>query len=184
MYPTKSVPIFYDRTHWALTYLKHAGLLIGTRRGFFKITEKGKQILNQNPTKIDDNYLKQFPEFVEFQIGKKEKTKSESEKNVRDKTPLELLEESYKIINDELGKELLAQVKNCNPQFFERLVITLLVKMGYCGSIKEAGKTIGGHGDEGIDGGVKEDVLDLDVLYIQARKSTCVILRARNSKIC
>lgn len=183
MYPTKSVPIFYDRTHWALTYLKHAGLLIGTRRGFFKITEKGKQILNQNPTKIDDNYLKQFPEFVQFQIGKKEKTKSGSEKNVKDKTPSELLEESYKIINNELGNHLLSQVKSCNSQFFERLVIILLVKMRYGDSIKEAGESIGGKGDEGIDGGVKEDVLGLDVLYIQAKKSTCVIRRVRNSKI-
>jgi restriction system protein len=95
---------------------------------------------------------------------------------------MELLEERYKIINDELGKKLLAQVKNCNPQFFERLVITLLVKMGYGGSIKEAGESIGQQGDEGIDGVIKEDVLGLDVLYIQAKRWDGVIGRPEIQK--
>ena len=81
LYLTKKVSIFYDRTHWALTYLKHAGLLIGTRRGFFKITERGKQVLNKNPVKIDDNYLKQFAEFIEFQRTKRKDSKQESKEN-------------------------------------------------------------------------------------------------------
>src|SRR5829696_3172070 len=79
LYLTKKVSIFYDRTHWALTYLKKAGLLIGTRRGFFEITERGKEVLIKNTAKIDKKYLKQFPEFVEF---KKVKRKAEDQESI------------------------------------------------------------------------------------------------------
>ena len=186
LYPTKKVSIFYDRTHWALTYLKHAGLIIGTRRGFFKITERGKQVLTKNPAKIDDAYLKQFPEFIEFQKGKRKEGKQESKENEtiiqQNATPSELLESSYKIIQEELGIQLLSQVKKCTPEFFERLVVQLLVKMGYGGSIEEAGEAIGRQGDEGIDGVIKEDVLGLDVLYIQAKKWDGIIGRPEIQK--
>ncbi len=84
-------------------------------------------------------------------------------------TPWELLESSYEIIQEELGIQLLNHVKKCTPEFFERLVVQLLVEMGYGGSIEEAGEAIGRQGDEGIDGIIKEDVLGLDVLYIQAK---------------
>ena len=138
-------------------------MLIGTRRGFFQITERGKQVLNKNPVKIDDNYLKQFPEFIEFQKTKRKESKQESKENEiitqQNATPWELLESSYKIIQEELGNQLLSQVKKCNPTFFERLVVQLLVEMGYGGSIEEAGSAIGRQGDEGIDGVIKEDVL-------------------------
>src|SRR5215207_5117556 len=186
LYLTKKVSIFYDRTHWALTYLKHAGLLIGTRRGFFKITERGKQLLNKTPPKIDDNYLKQFPEFIEFQKSKRKEDKQESKENEtiiqQTATPYELLESSYKIIQEELGIQLLTQVKKCTPEFFERLVVQLLVEMGYGGSIEEAGQAIGRQGDEGIDGVIKEDVLGLDVLYIQAKKWDGIIGRPEIQK--
>jgi restriction system protein len=186
LYLTKKVSIFYDRTHWALTYLKHAGLLIGTRRGFFKITERGKQVLTKNPSKIDDNYLKQFPEFIEFQKAKRKEGKQDSKENEtiiqQNSTPWELLESSYKIIQEELGIQLLNQVKKCTPEFFERLVVQLLVEMGYGGTIEEAGQAIGRQGDEGIDGVIKEDVLGLDVLYIQAKKWDGVIGRPEIQK--
>ena len=148
-------------------------MLIGTRRGFFQITERGKQVLSQHPPKIDDNYLKQFPEFIEFQKVKRKEDKQESKENEiitqQNATPWELLESRYKIIQEELGNQLLSQVKKCNPTFFERLVVQLLVEMGYGGSIEEAGSAIGRQGDEGIDDVIKEDVLGLDV-YIQAKK--------------
>ena len=186
LYLTKNVSIFYDRTHWALTYLKHAGLLIATRRGFFKITERGKQVLTQNPIKIDDRYLKQFPEFVDFQKVKRKDENLESKGNEfttnLNATPWELLEESYKTIQEELGIQLLSQVKKCTPEFFERLVVKLLVEMGYGGSIEEAGLAIGRQGDEGIDGIIKEDVLGLDVLYIQAKKWDATIGRPEIQK--
>lgn len=173
LYPTKKVPIFYDRVHWALTYLKHAGLVEGTKRGFFKITERGQGVLRQNLEKIDNKFLGQFPEFLEFQRGGKRKEKHETlekQANYSNRTPLELLEESYKIVMEELASELLDNVKNCSPSFFERLVVELLVEMGYGGSIKEAGQAIGRTGDEGVDGVIKEDPLGLDQIYIQAKK--------------
>ena len=186
LYLTKKVSIFYDRTHWALTYLKHAGLLVGTKRGFFKITERGKQVLTKKPAKIDDNYLKQFPEFIEFQKAKRKEAKKESKENEninqQNATPWELLESSYKTIQEELVNQLLSQLKKCNPAFFERLVVELLVEMGYGGSIEEAGSAIGRQGDEGIDGVIKEDVLGLDVLYIQAKKWDATIGRPEIQK--
>ena len=108
-------------------------MLIGTRRGFFQITERGKQVLNKNSVKIDDNYLKQFPEFIEFQKAKRKESKQESKKMkllLSKMTPWKLLESSYKIIQEELGNQLLSQVKKCNSTFFERLVVQLLVEMG------------------------------------------------------
>ena len=123
LYPTKKVSIFYDRTHWALTYLKHAGLLIGTRRGFFKITERGKQVLTKNPAKIDDTYLKQFPEFIEFQKDKRKGDKQESKENEaiiqENATPWELLDSSYNVIQEELGIKLLSQVIECTSEFLK-----------------------------------------------------------------
>jgi len=171
LYETKKVSIFYDRTHWALTYLKHAGLVIGTRRGFFKITERGKEVLKQNPGKITDSFLRQFPEFIEFQTVKKiKKDSGDSLEVISHKTPWELLEHNYKTVTEQLASDLLNNVKNSSPEFFERLVIELLVSMGYGGSIKDAGQAVGRTGDEGIDGIIKEDFLGLDSIYIQAKK--------------
>ena len=175
LYPTKKVSIFYDRTHWALTYLKHANLLESTKRGFFRITERGRDVLKQQPNRIDDKFLSQFSEFLVFQTPDKKRNKK-SKANLlnnsvnNDKTPYETLEESHKVVREELANDLLNSVKNCSPNFFERLVVELLVSMGYGGSIKEAGQAIGRTGDEGIDGIIKEDVLGLDLIYIQAKK--------------
>jgi restriction system protein len=106
-------------------------------------------------------------------IGSKQQQQESKENesiSLENATPWELLESSYKIIQEELGIQLLNQVKKCTSEFFERLVVQLLVEMGYGGSIEEAGQAIGRQGDEGIDGVIKEDVLGLDVLYIQAKK--------------
>jgi restriction system protein len=171
LYETKKVSIFYDRTHWALTYLKHANLVEGTRRGFFKITGRGKQVLKQELDKITDNFLRQFPEFLEFQTAKKIKKDTGDNLQVTShKTPWELFEENYKAVTEQLAINLLNNVKNSSPEFFERLVVELLVSMGYGGSIKDAGRAVGRTGDEGIDGIIKEDVLGLDSIYIQAKK--------------
>lgn len=170
LYETKKVSIFYDRTHWALTYLKHANLVERTRRGFFKITQRGKHVLIQNPDKITDNFLRQFPEFLEFQTAKKIKKQSADVELFSNKTPWELLEENYKKVTEQLASDLLTNVKNSTPEFFERLVVELLVSMGYGGSIKDAGRAVGKTGDEGIDGIIKEDILGLDSIYIQAKK--------------
>ena len=177
LYPTGGGPIFYDRVHWALSYLKNAGLIEGTRRGFFKITKRGIDVLKHHPEDINAKYLKQFPEFNDFLNRSKEDREekdSQSQKENRDdvinKTPEEIVEDGYHLIRENLVREILENVEKSSPSFFERLVVELLVAMGYGGSIKEAGRAIGKTGDEGIDGIIKEDILGLDAIYIQAKK--------------
>lgn len=168
---------FDTRVLWAISQLRNAGLLENTRRGVFKITERGQTVLKENPAKIDTKYLKQFPEFLEFlgavksdqqETSKEEVEKEEIEKD--EKAPLEVFEESYQEMRQNLARDLLNQVKNCPPDLFERLVVQLLVKMGYGGSEKEAGKALGKSHDGGIDGVIKKDVLGLEVIYIQAKR--------------
>lgn len=171
--PSGQQTIIGNRVYWALTHLKHAGILESTRRGYFKISQRGLGVLQQNPSKIDLRFLSQFPEYLEFRrTSKKEKNgvvEVESE-ILNQRTPEELFEESYRSIRQELAQELLNQVKKASPGFFERLVVDLLVKMGYGGSREDAGEAIGKSGDEGIDGIIKEDRLGLDTIYIQAKK--------------
>jgi restriction system protein len=173
--PSGKQQIFTNRVYWALTYLKRAKFLESTRRGSFRLTESGLRILQQNPPTINIKFLSQFPEFHQStETPKKTKDKievAEVETEIISKqTPEELLEDGYQRIRQELAQELLSRVKSCSPHFFERLVVELLVKMGYGGSIKDAGQVIGKSGDEGIDGTIKEDRLGLDVIYIQAKK--------------
>jgi restriction system protein len=160
---------FSSRASWARTYLQKAGLLEATRRGHFKITERGKEVLKKKPSRIDNNLLSQFEEFREFQ-GKK-KTKKENDIPVSE-TPIESIATHYDRIRAALASELLERIKKCSPQFFERLVILLLVRMGYGGSLKDAGQAIGRTGDGGIDGVIREDKLGLDNIYIQAKRWT------------
>lgn len=168
--PSGQQPVFDNRVGWARTYMKKAGLVESTRRGFFQITERGLEVLRRNPSDINDKYLQRYPEFVEFQSPKTKGTKASKEEPPNPKTPKELIEEGYQKMRQNLAQDLLSQVKNCSPDFFERLVVELLVKMGYGGSIKDAGDAIGRSGDEGIDGIIKEDRLGLDIIYIQAKR--------------
>ena len=168
--PSGQQPIFDNRVGWAKTYLKKAGLLDTPRRATITITERGLDILRKNPTEINVKFLKQFPEFVEFQTTKREEASEEITEESLSQTPEETLEAAYQKIRKSLAQELINKVMNLPPSFFERLVVELLVKMGYGGSIKDAGKAIGKSGDEGIDGTIKEDKLGLDIIYIQAKK--------------
>jgi restriction system protein len=146
--------------------------LESTKRGVFKITQRGLEEVNKNPVRIDVNYLLQFPEFVEFRAirnsGETEMAVDVS--HVSDKTPEEILESAYQRMRQELAGELLLAIKSCSPAFFERLVIDLLVSMGYGGSRIDAGSAIGKSGDGGIDGIIKEDRLGLDAIYVQAKR--------------
>ena len=163
--------VFDNRVGWARTYLKKAGLFISPKRGFFQITDKGKEILSQNPSEINLKFLNQFPEFIEFKTTKKDNDKSEPEIiETSETTPQESIEFGYQKIRKELELELLNRVKSCSPDFFERLVVDLLVKMGYGGSRRDAGRAIGKSGDGGIDGIIKEDKLGLDIVYVQAKR--------------
>lgn len=163
--------VFDNRIGWARTYLKKAGLFISPKRGFFQITDRGKEILSQNPSEINLKFLNKFPEFIEFKTTKKDHDKSEPEIiETSETTPQESIEFGYQKIRKELELELLNRVKSCSPDFFERLVVDLLVKMGYGGSRRDAGRAIGKSGDGGIDGIIKEDKLGLDIVYVQAKR--------------
>ena len=175
--------IFDNRVGWARTYMKKAGLLDATRRGFFKITQRGLEALKQNPSEINIDFLSHYPEFMAFREIRKEKEKISPEpKNEEKSSPEDLLVYGYQKIRQELSDELLTQVKTCSPAFFERLVVELLVKMGYGGSRKDAGQAIGRTGDEGIDGIIKEDKLGLDTIYIQAKRWTNTVSRPEIQK--
>ncbi len=160
---------FSSRVSWARTYLQKAGLIETIRRGHFKITQRGLNVLKKKPDRIDNKLLSQFEEFREFQ-GKK-KTKKEND-TTSSETPIESIAAHYEEIRSALASEVLERVKKSSPQFFERLVILLLVHMGYGGSLKDAGQAIGGTGDGGIDGVIREDKLGLDNIYIQAKRWT------------
>ena len=167
--PSGKQAIFDNRVGWARTYLKKAGLIESTRRGFFRITDRGLQVLKQNSAKIDVAFLKQFEEFKEFRAIKSKK-RTESDEEEAETTPEEALANAYQDLKNNLAGELLQQLKASSPRQFENIVIDLLVAMGYGGSRKEAAKAIGRSGDEGIDGIINEDRLGLDVIYVQAKR--------------
>ncbi len=163
---------FDNRTHWARTYLKQAGLLESAGRGRFRITSRGSDVLNSRPDFIDNAFLRQFDEFRAFQNRghRNNQTEREGIPVESTETPEERLESSYQTLRRGLAQELLQRIMQCSPRFFERLVVQLLVAMGYGGSLQDAGKAIGQSGDGGIDGIIKEDRLGLDALYIQAKR--------------
>jgi restriction system protein len=174
--PSGKQPIFDNRVGWARTYLKKAGLIESTRWGFSRITERGLNLLNQNPQKIDDIILNAYPEYKQFKsytLEKKTPIKNKQDDTI---TPEEELENAYQDLSNNLSNELLLQVKNVSPSQFENIVVDLLVEMGYGGSHKDASQAIGGIGDEGIDGIINEDRLGLDRIYIQAKRWQNVIV--------
>jgi len=174
--PSGSQAVFNNRVGWARSYLKQAGLLASPKRGFFVITPKGQQLLAQNPPEINVSLLEQYPEFVEFRNRKKEKSETDGEstdvkaEQATNETPEDALASAYKKLRAALEAEILSAVKDSSPSFFERVVVDLLVKMGYGGNRQDAGKAMGKSGDGGIDGIINEDRLGLDVIYIQAKR--------------
>jgi restriction system protein len=172
--PSKSQKLFYNRVYWAKAYLKMAGLVENTRRSHFKITQQGLETLKENVESINIKYLRKFPEFISTIEGNKKADTKEETTSIANislsKTPEELMESGYQKIRESLEEEVLSKLKMIHPSFFERIVVQLLVKMGYGGSIAEAGKATRYTNDEGIDGIIKEDKLGLDVIYIQAKR--------------
>jgi restriction system protein len=171
--PSGRQTVFRNRVSWASTYLRKAGLLKNPRRGHMQITDRGREILKQNPQKIDVEFLNQFEEFLAFRsLRFHQEPSGITTTYTADETPEELLTRGYDSLKETIISELMEQVKNASPEFFERLVVELLVKMGYGGSYREAATVVGRSGDEGIDGVIKEDRLGLDVIYIQAKRWT------------
>nr|VFJ44603.1 MAG: restriction system protein [Candidatus Kentron sp. FW]VFJ54189.1 MAG: restriction system protein [Candidatus Kentron sp. FW] len=178
MLPSGVQSKFYNRVGWAATYMKNAALLEPTRRGFYRITARGKALLDEKPEAIDVKFLQQYPEFIEFRQRKGTRGGNKDASTPTGKlpgdistvTPSEALENAYEDLRGELAGDLLSRLKKTSPSFFERVVVELLVKMGYGGSRADAGKAIGKSGDGSIDGIIKEDKLGLDVVYVQAKR--------------
>lgn len=170
--PSATQEVFNNRVGWAKTYLIKAKLLESPRRSIFKITERGEKILKENPKLINASLLRQFEEFIDFVKPTKddEETETLDELDHSQATPEEVLDSAYQKIRKALSQDLLSRIKASHPSFFERLVVELLVKMGYGGSIKDAGRATRFTNDEGIDGIIKEDKLGLDVIYVQAKR--------------
>lgn len=168
--PSGKQAIFDNRVGWARTYLKKAGLLDSKKKGYFFITQRGLDVLAEKPKAIDVSYLSRFNEFTDFISSSTSSEQRTTDKHLSDFTPEELIENSYQKLHDELVLEILNTIKDYTPDFFERLVVDVLIKMGYGGSRKDAGEAIGKSGDGGIDGIIREDRLGLDAIYIQAKR--------------
>lgn len=188
--PSGTAPLFDNRVGWARTYLKQASLLRSSKRGVFQITDAGRALLAENPRQIDGALLDRYETFRQFKSRRREKGEGEVEAPVKpfqqelpaDETPEDALAAAYGRLRRNIETDLLDQVKAATPAFFERLVIDLLVAMGYGGSRQDAGRAIGRSGDEGIDGIIKEDKLGLDVIYVQAKRWDATVGRPEIQK--
>jgi restriction system protein len=172
---SNSISLISNRVAWAEAHMKMAGIIESPKRGFYKITNDGLSVLKKLPEKIDLKYLSTFDAYKKKKDNWRSKEREEniesSENEETDSlTPDEMLEIGYKKIKNELSVEILNKIKESTPKFFETLVIELLIKMGYGGSLEDKGSVTGKSGDEGIDGVIKEDKLGLDIIYIQAKK--------------
>jgi len=171
--PSGQQCVIDNRVAWARAHMKMADILENTRRCVFRITERGQEVLKQKPEEINLRFLRKFPEYEAAREKHKENRNQEGASGTDEldtKTPAEQLEEAYQTLRENLASEIIAQLKAASPIFFEKVVVEVLVKMGYGGSRKDAGQAIGRSGDEGIDGIIKEDRLGLDIIYIQAKK--------------
>ncbi len=182
--PSGRQETFKNRLSWTLFYEKKAGLLTSLRRGQYQITVRGNTVLAQAPKEIDIRFLEQFPEFQVFRTAHQsgQSLADNMPESVSASTPEEALESAYAKLQEELIEELRLQLKGCSPAFFERLVVDVIVKLGYGGSRQDAGKALGRSGDEGIDGIIKEDKLGLDTIYIQAKRWAGVVGRPEIQK--
>jgi restriction system protein len=168
--PSGKQALFTNRVAWAKSHLKQAGLIASPRRGVYCITARGAEILRHPPDAINIRFLDQFPAYREFRAQTKAEVQGAGSPPSTSLTPQEYIEAGYQQLRSTLAAELLMRVQECSPDFFERLVVELLLAMGYGGSRQEAGQAVGKSGDGGIDGIIKEDRLGLDVIYIQAKR--------------
>ena len=172
--PSGKQAVFANRVHWAKTYLAKAQLVKNVRRGVVAITPRGREVLAAKPDRIDNNFLKQFSEFEEF-VGQSNQTPSDASEETKTienetATPDEVMRNAHRKIEIALAQELLDRIRTAPSEFFERLIVNLLLAMGYGGSVAEAGRALGRSGDDGVDGVVDQDALGLDQVYIQAKR--------------
>jgi restriction system protein len=172
--PSGKQTLFSNRVHWAKTYLDKARLIESTRRAHFRITPRGLKVLESHPVRIDNILLSQFPEFQQF---KERSTKEASDEHPtiaafesQKETPDEAMRAAHRQIEEALAQDLLDRIQKAPPDFFERLMVNLLLKMGFGGSVTDAGRALGRGGDGGVDGVIDQDALGLDRIYIQAKR--------------
>jgi restriction system protein len=160
--------------HWAKTFLSKAGLIESTRRGHFKITARGRQVIESKPARIDNNFLSQFEEFEKWRRSAQEKADDQhsAAPAIADQTetPDEIMRAAHRQIETSLAQELLDRIRSAPPDFFERLIVNLLLRMGFGGSVTDAGRALGRTGDAGVDGVIDQDALGLDRVYVQAKR--------------
>lgn len=168
--PSQTQPTYKNRIGWAITYLKKAGLLISPTRANFQITDEGKKIVDNNITNLDSKYLEKYESFVEFQNLSHRQDDMQFGTNNQDETPLENIVHSFEILKKDACDELLNKILGQSFDFFEQLVVDLIVAMGYGGSVEDAGRATKKTNDEGVDGVIKEDKLGLDNIYLQAKR--------------
>ncbi len=165
--------IFANRVHWAKTFLAKAGLVEATRRGHFRLTQRGVDVLAGSPERIDNRFLSRFEEFRQFSDRSAQATDDEvvpEPANAAGQTPDEIMRGAHRRIEAALAEDLLDRVRAAPPDFFERLIVNLLLAMGYGGSAADAGRALGRSGDDGVDGVIDQDALGLDRVYIQAKR--------------
>jgi restriction system protein len=165
--------IFANRVHWAKTYLAKAGLVEATKRGHFRLTQRGVDVLAVSPERIDNRFLGRFEEFRQFSDRSAQPIDDEvvpEPADAAEQTPDEIMRAAHRRIEAALAEDLLDRVRAAPPDFFERLIVNLLLAMGYGGSAADAGRALGRSGDDGVDGVIDQDALGLDRVYIQAKR--------------
>lgn len=170
--PSGKKPIFSDRVNWAITYLRKAGLIESVKRGQHQLTEEGRKVLSHLPPVLNNEYLCRYPEFEAFvnhpTSSKKDDVPLSSPES--SETPDDLIARATAAINQKLADDLMLEILAKDSDFFESLVVALLRKMGYGGSISDAGIVTKRSNDGGIDGIIREDKLGFDQIYIQAKR--------------
>lgn len=161
MLPSGGAKLFDNRVGWAKTHISNAGLIRSPRRAISIITERGKEVLKDTENKINLKYLNQFKEHQEFRSRKSSGVVEKETDTADTATPEESFENAYQKVRAEIEHEIIENIMGNPPEFLERVVVDLVVKMGYGGSRKDAGEAIGRSGDEGVDGIIKEDPLVL-----------------------
>lgn len=172
--------MFANRVHWAKTYLVKAGLAEGTRRGYYRITPRGQAALADAAATINNAYLDQFKEFQDFKAKVNEadgttaaapaQVSASFNAQVGTETPDEALRKAHSAITGALAADLLDRVRKATPAFFEKLIVELLLAMGYDGTSEEAGRALGQSGDDGVDGVIDQDPLGVDQIFVQAKR--------------
>jgi restriction system protein len=166
--PSGNQTLFANRLNWARSYLSKAGLIELPRRGYCRATDRGRELLAQGVSEIDLGLLERYPEFVSWRSQTKTGEAAEQVESRDDAE--EAIASNFELLNAELARDIVGRVHSFSPGFFERLIIDLLVRMGYGGGRVEMGKALGRVGDGGVDGVIKEDELGLDVVYVQAKR--------------